>query len=189
MSEPRPRKWTRKEFYAMEKLGLFEGQHVEMVEGEIVEMSPQNALHASLTERFAQLLQQCFGKNYIVRRHSPLSLPGHSEPEPDIAVVHGRTEDFVEKHPTSAVLVVEISLSSLAHDRDRKGPVYARADIQEYWIANLREDLLEVYRQPRRIASRGWNYGAQTNYMRGDSVVPLALPKARIAVSDLFLKK
>jgi Uma2 family endonuclease len=188
MSEPRPRKWTRKDYHTMADVGLFDGQRVELVEGEVVEMSPQSPEHYGSIERIASLIRKVFGSSYWVRTQGPLILPNNSEPEPDISVVTGGMNDY-DDHPRGAVLVIEISGTTLRHDRERKKPLYARAGIEEYWIVNLFEQQLEVYRQPRRIGSRGWNYESQTNYRRGDSVSPLALPKARIAVSDLFLKK
>jgi Uma2 family endonuclease len=188
ITEPHLRKWTRKEYYKMAEAGLFENQRVELIEGDVVEMSPQSPDHYASIERIATLVRKVFGSSYWVRMQGPLVLPNNSEPEPDISVVAGSVDDYTD-HPRGALLVIEISGTTLRHDRDRKRPLYARAGIEDYWIVNLFEQQLEVYRHPRRIASRGWNYESQTNYRRGDVVTPLALPKARIAVTDLFSKK
>ena len=111
-----------------------------------------------------------------------------SEPEPDVAVVPGEPEDYRSSHPSRAALVVEVSESSLAFDRNDKGSVYARAGILDYWIVNLVERLLEVYREP--VPDAAAPFGAR--YARGESLdpsrreSPLAAPHASIHVRDLL---
>ena len=101
--------------------------------------------------------------------------------EPDIAVVRGAIRDYMEAHPTSAVLVVEVSNESLRYDRTVKQHLYARCRIPEYWILALPEACLEVYRDPA-----GDGYQSVTNRAAGDKVAPLARPDAEIAVDDLL---
>ena len=109
-----------------------------------------------------------------------------SEPEPDIAVVRGRIEDYRDAHPTSPVLVVEVADSSLARDRGRKGSLYARAGVPDYWIVNLTDGVLEIYRDPRRTAAGRWRYAAVRVGKPRATVSPLAAPRARIRVADLL---
>ena len=116
-----------------------------------------------------------------MRIQNPLAADEYSEPEPDVAVVTGTVRDYRFAHPTSAVLVVEISDESLRHDRTVKQRLYARCGIPEYWVLALPEARLEVYRDPA-----GDGYQSVTNHAAGDKVAPLALPDARIVVDDLL---
>ena len=117
----------------------------------------------------------------------PVALDDDSEPEPDVAVVRGAPRDYLAEHPSRPALIVEVAQSSLAFVRRRKGGLYARADIADYWIVNLVGRVLEVYRQPVRAASAryGWKYRS-VRVLNGASVSPLAAPTARIAVADLL---
>ena len=105
-----------------------------------------------------------------------------SEPEPDVAVVRGHQRDYIRAHPDTAVLVVEVSDSTLDYDRRRKGPAYARAEVPEYWVVNLVDHLVEVYRDP--MADRG--YQTVLTLRPGETIAPLGAPFASIAVDDLL---
>jgi Uma2 family endonuclease len=107
----------------------------------------------------------------------PLALGPPSEPEPDIAVVAGEPDDYLDHHPSTAVLVVEVADSSQFHDRKRKAAVYARAELPNYWIVNLRFDRIEVLRDPADGL-----YRARRIYRRGETISPLARPEAALAV-------
>jgi Uma2 family endonuclease len=118
----------------------------------------------------------------------PLALDEESEPEPDVAVVPGSFRDYVAGHPSRPVLVVEISESSLALDRDHKGSLYARAGVTDYWIVNLAEQTLEVHRDPEAdpAAPFGWRYRS-VEVLRDEAFVsPLACASASIRVRDVF---
>ena len=184
---PRPRHWTRDEFYQLAELGFFRDQRAERIEGQIVVQSPQNWPHASATDRTHEHLRVAFGPGFWVRMQLPLALGQNSDPEPDISVVPGRREDYTD-HPTAAVLVVEVADSSLSEDRNRKASAYAAAGIPEYWIVNLIDRTLEVYRVPRLDASQpsGWAYTDETVFTSGQAVAPLAVPTITVAVADLL---
>lgn len=123
-------------------------QHVELIEGEVIDMVPQNELHAVAVSLIDNVLRGIFTPGYVIRPQSPLTLGASSQPEPDLAVVKGAPRDFIESHPRSAVLVVEISDSSLNHDRTSKLGLYARHGIPHYWIVNLVDGVLETYGVP-----------------------------------------
>lgn len=126
---------------------LREQDRVELVDGEVVEMSPISPSHSVSVTRTSYALMEAFGPAFVVRVQQPLALGGRSEPEPDLSVV--RREDLEQAdHPGSAVLVVEVADSSLRYDRSRKTRVYAGARVAEYWIVNLRDRRLEVFREP-----------------------------------------
>jgi Uma2 family endonuclease len=185
--EPRVRKWTREEYYKMGELGLFEGQRVELIDGEIIEMSPMGNPHVIAASLAHDALQKAFGAGYWVRHGAPLNISSVSEPEPDIGVVKGTPREFKD-HPSTALLAVEVSETSLRMDRKRKASLYASAGVQDYWIVNLIDRQLEVYREPKpdRAQPFGFGYTNQTILKTGDSVTPLAAPNAKIAVADLL---
>jgi len=133
------------------------------------------------------VLAQAFKTGFWIRSQAPLSLAADSEPESDLAVVKGRMEDYSD-HPTTALLIVEISDSTLLHDRGIKSSLYAKAGIEDYWIVNLVDRQVEIYRQPQRDAGKrcGHGYATMTVLNAGANVAPLGLPGAAIAVSDLL---
>src|SRR5262245_10736836 len=131
LAEPRTRRWTRAEYYRLADMGLFHGQRVELIEGELMVQSPQKAAHFTTTDRVAELLRQHFGSGFHVRMQGPLDLGPHSEPEPDVAVVAGRREDYATNHPRTAVLIVEVCDTTLTSDRTRKASLYARAGLAD----------------------------------------------------------
>ena len=186
---PRLRRWTKDEYHAMGALGWFEDQQVELLDGEIVQMPAPKNSHCVSTDSVAEVLRFWFPKDrYWVRMQMPLDLGLESEPQPDVAVVDGPKSTYSD-HPQTALLVVEVSDTTLAMDRHRKACLYARAGIQEYWIVNLVGQQLEIYRAP--IADPSAPYGAryqdQVIRARGDNALPpLANAQASIAVADLL---
>lgn len=185
--EPRVHRWSRDEFYFMGDLGWFQDQHVELIDGEIFEMPPPGNVHCVTIECGSVVLRNVFGNGYWVRAQMPLSLGLHSDPLPDIAVVKGISRDFTV-HPGTALLVVEVSDSSLRFDRTRKASLYARAGIQDYWIVNLVDRQPEVYRQPipDENAPYGFRYADVKILTPNDRVSSLATPQTSIAVADLL---
>ena len=143
-------RWSRRDYHALADAGfLSEDDHVELIDGHIVHMSPQDTLHAVAVRLTRRVLQRIFSEEmYMVDAQLPLALGPHSEPEPDVCVVEGTPRDFVERHPTSAVIVVEVADTSLEFDRTQKKTLYARHSLPEYWILNVPDRQLEVYRNP-----------------------------------------
>jgi Uma2 family endonuclease len=184
----RPRRWTKEEYYRLGELGFFHGQRVELIEGIIMVLSPQGPTHWSATERVRARLERAFGPGFLVRLQGPIDLGAPSEPEPDIAVVVGSVEDYTDAHPTTALLIVEVSDSSLSYDRNRKASLYARAGIRDYWIVNLVDRQLEVYRDPVPDPAHhyGHRYGSRTDLVPPATIAPLALPSQALPVADLI---
>jgi Uma2 family endonuclease len=172
----------------MADLGFFHGQRAELIEGEVMVLSPQKAEHFTATDRVTELLRAAFGAGYHVRMQGPLELGPHSEPEPDVAVVLGTREQYALQPPRTAVLIVQVSDSSLASDRTRKASLYARAGITDYWIVNLVDHRLEVRRDPVADATQayGHGYAALTELTPPAADSPLAAPAVRLAVADLI---
>jgi Uma2 family endonuclease len=127
-----------------------------------------------------EALRRIFHSGCHVRTQLPLAIDPSSEPEPDLAVVKGSGRDYIEAHPSSAVLVIEIADTSLEYDR-RKGRVYAGSGIPEYWIVNLADRCVEVYRDPSAGA-----YRFSKRFMPGETIILLQAPEANISVADIL---
>ena len=181
-SAPRPRLWARAEYDRLVAAGVFgPGDRVELLEGEIIEMSPEKSRHAAAVDLALEALRRAFGPAYTIRVQHPLAVSDTSEPEPDLAVVPGTARDYVDHHPTGAALVVEVSDTSLEYDRTRKARTYAQAGIADYWVVNLVDAVLEVRRDP------GLDGYASLSRLKSDAAVsPLSAPSARVAVADLL---
>ncbi|MGH2361895.1 MAG: Uma2 family endonuclease [bacterium] len=187
--EVKTRRWRRVEYERLIGTGFFQpGDPVELVGGQLIVTEPQGSGHFAASRAVEEELRAAFGAGWEVRGQGPLALDEESLPEPDVAVVPGSYRDYVVGHPSQAVLVVEVSESSLALDRDHKGSLYARAGLADYWIVNLVDRVLEVYREPSPdpAASFGWRYRSVEVFGREASVSPLALPSAHIRVVDLL---
>jgi Uma2 family endonuclease len=187
-SLPQARTWNKKEYYQLGELGYFRGQRVELIEGQIMVLSPQKPQHWSTVERVRARLAVLFEPGFVVRRQGPLDLGATTEPEPDIAVVSGSLADFAQTHPSTAVLLVEVSDTTLSYDRGSKGSRYAQAGIADYWIVNLNAGQVEIYRDPIADPSQphGHRYCSRTDLVAPATVAPLALPPTRVAVADLL---
>jgi Uma2 family endonuclease len=145
------RQLTSTEYYGMMESGIIrEGERVELISGQIFTMAAKGTRHTVATSRLLKSLLRLIGEQAIVRCQDPISLPNHSEPEPDIAIVRLRSDDYINSHPAPAdiILVIEVADSSIKFDREIKALLYAAAGISEYWIINLIDNRLEIYRQP-----------------------------------------
>jgi Uma2 family endonuclease len=188
LDPPQVHQWTRDEYYKMAEAGLFEGKHVELIEGRIIEMSPMGSTHATGVSLAGDSLRSVIGHGLHIRSQMPLDLGDLSEPEPDIAVVMGKARDYTNGHPKTAVLLVEVSESSLDYDRTEQASLYAAAGIPDYWVLNLIDRRLEVRRGPVPDPNElyGFGYRTVTILHEGDFVSPLAAPQTSIAVADLL---
>src|SRR5215510_578235 len=182
------RRWTRAEYDRLVGLGAVEGDPIELIAGQLVVAEPHSAYHASIIRTVDYALRAVLPPGWIVSVQLPISLDEESEPEPDLAVVPGRPTDYREEHPGASELIIEVADSSVAFDRLHKGSLYARAGIRDYWIVNLAERVLEVYRHPGPDPSApyGWRYLSVETLTPPVSVTPLAFGLARLAVADLL---
>jgi Uma2 family endonuclease len=182
------RQWRRAEYERLVDLGVFRGEPIELIGGQLVVAEPQGAYHASAISAAEYTLRAVLPPGWIVRTQLPVSLDEESEPEPDLVVVPGRPADYRGTHPARPALAVEVAESSLEFDREQKGSLYARAGIPEYWIVNLVDRIVEVYREPEPdpTAGYGWRYRSLTSLTSPAVVAPLAFASSRIAVADLL---
>ena len=178
---PRRWIWTKKEYYKLIDIGFFNGKRGELIEGEIIEFSLMKTPQAAAIGLFKNVLTKVLCESYDIRGQLPLNFSEISEPEPDIAVVKGNPRDYLESHPNTAELIVEISASTLNYDRNVKGKLYARNNIQDYWIVDLRKRCIEVYRSPKAD-----KYESMTTFSETDELSTLAMPENKLKVADLL---
>jgi len=187
--ETRTRRFTRAEYERLIDLGVFQpGEDIELIGGELMVAEPQGAPHYTAIRKTAKALEAAFGPGWEVRTEGPIGLDDESEPEPDVAVVPGAPDDYARAHPSRPALTVEVAESSLALDRQRKGSLYARAGLPDYWVLNLVDRVLEVYREPApdSAAPFGWRYGRSEVCEASARVTPLTAPGSSIPVSQLL---
>jgi Uma2 family endonuclease len=178
------RRWTREEYERLVEQGFFHPEEkIELVDGVILEMSPQSRRHAMGVLLIHGALSPLFSEGFHIQSQMPMALGSDSEPEPDLAVIPGGPLDYPDAHPSEAVLIVEVADSSLLRDR-KKASLYARAEIPEYWLENLVDGCLEVYREPK-----DGTYTSRRVLHAGESVSPLSRPEARIPVANLLPPK
>ncbi|MBI3925335.1 MAG: Uma2 family endonuclease [Armatimonadetes bacterium] len=186
-----PRKWTRDEYYRLGTAAVFPAdERVELIHGEIVPMSPHDPLHSGAVENLSTVIHRVFGHSHCVRVQLPLSISKDSDPEPDVFVLrHELARQFrqVHTHPNQGNLVIEVARTSLAYDRLEKHSLYAEAGIPEYWIINLVDRVVEVYREPMEDPSApfGWSYRKVIRYVAGELLCPL-FDDNQLRVDDIF---
>ena len=181
----------------MAELGYFDSQRVELIDGEILVMAPQNAPHSStltdLTQIFAEALPRKNG--WAVRVQMPLCVSEDSDPEPDLAIVERRPAKGVWKkrsgfggHPYTANLVIEVADSSTSRDRKKIG-LYASAAIPEYWIVDVAKKQVTVYTEPVRASEKefGADYKRRRVVGMDGEIQPVALPMGAVAVEQFFI--
>jgi Uma2 family endonuclease len=179
------KRWTVAEYYDAINRGLFAKQRVHLFHGELIEMPAMGALHLRAIKLLNIWLVRTFDPEYSVGCQTPLELPNGSVPEPD-GLVTTLTQDARQPCPNEAVLVVEISDSSLRLDREM-ALEYAAAKVPEYWIINVRDQNIEVYRDPMPdplVPSR-FAYASHRIAMPGDVISPLAKPDVSVAVESI----
>ena len=187
--ETRTRRFSRAEYDRLIELGVFQpGEAIELIGGELMVAEPQGAAHYTAIQKTAKALEAAFGPGWAVRTQGPIGLDDDSEPEPDVAVVPGGPDDYGRAHPSRPALTVEVAESSLAVDRQHKGSLYARAGLPDYWILNLVDRVLEVYREPAPDAAApfGWRYARREVLDASARVTPLATPGWSILVAYLL---
>jgi Uma2 family endonuclease len=182
-----PQRYTVRRYLALVRSGVLRSDDpVELLDGLIVAEPPANPPHASATCRIEAALRATIGERALVRVQQPFEAGRYSLPEPDVAVVPGSLEDYDTAHPREALLVVEVADSSLPQDRLTKLPIYAVAGVPEYWIVNLAERCVEVFRRPWPKRRR---YAVAHVARAGEVVNLAAVDQAWVAVDDLLPRR
>ncbi len=178
------RLFTVEEYHRMAEAGILsEDDRVELIEGELIAMSPIGSRHAGVVDRLNYLFSRHTREPIIVRVQNPLRLSAHSEPQPDLTLLRYRPDFYASAHPgpEDVLLIVEVAETSADYDRAVKIPLYARHGIPEAWLVDLTEEHIEIYRQP---GPEG--YRETRTARRGQTLRPTALPELTIAVEDIL---
>jgi Uma2 family endonuclease len=176
--------FTVDEYYRMAVSGILSEEiRTELINGEIVERCSMRAQHAAAVSRVTDLLLPLLKGRALFRSRLPLRLSEYNEPQPDLTFVKARRDYYVSRHPGpgDTLLAVDISDTVLPYDREVKITMYAAARIPEYWIADLADDVLRVFRDPAV-----GTYKTSRIYRRGDAMTPVAFPDNAIQVSELL---
>lgn len=175
-------KWTVDEYHRLIADGYLDDKHVELLNGEIVEMSPEGIPHASYGDRAEDYIRTLLGSRVWLRIGKPITLPNNSEPEPDIAIVQPPSDSYRTHHPypENIFWLIEFSDSSLTKDLQVKPQIYAAAGIQEYWVVNLKAMSLVVFRSPSPSG-----YRSEQTLTEG-AIQPVAFPDVSVAIERLL---
>jgi len=162
---------------------LGEDDRVELIEGEIAEMSPISPTHAGHVTRLTALLMRRLGERALVSVQNPVAMDELSEPQPDVAVLRLREDTYTDAHPgpQDVLLIVEVAETSVEYDRNVKVPLYARAGIPEAWLVSLPDRWIEVYREPSALG-----YKSIRRAMPGETMSPLAFPDVSLDVGEIL---
>jgi Uma2 family endonuclease len=175
-------KWTIDEYHQMIAVGILNNRRVELLKGEIVEMSPEGEPHAYFSSVAGVYLIRLLGERAMIRSAKPITLANDSEPEPDIAIVQELGREYLEHHPypENIFWLIEYSNSSLEKDLETKTKVYAEAGIPEYWVVNLKRRQLVVFREPIQ-----GEYASKST-LSGGTIYSLAFPDVPISVDSII---
>ena len=177
-------RFTVEEFARMGEAGIFaEDDRVELVGGEIREMTPIGPPHAGVVNRLNELIVTRLAGRVNVAVQNPIRLDRHSEPQPDVVVARRRPGSYADRHPEPAdvLLVIEVADSSLHYDRAEKVPRYGRAGIPETWLVDLAARTVTVYTGPGAAG-----YASEQVLERDDTIVATAVAGLRVPVADVF---
>ena len=178
------RSFTIADYYRMAEAGILsEDDRVELLDGEVIEMSPIGSRHAACVDRLNKFLNSISELGFIVRVQNPIRLDDHSEPQPDITLLRVRSDFYAEAHPTPAdvLIVMEVADSSFELDRQVKLPLYAQAEVPEVWLVNLPDDSVEFYAQPVNSVYQGVKV-----FRRGETVTSQIVPELQIGVDEIL---
>jgi Uma2 family endonuclease len=180
---PVPRSFSRGDFRHMVEAGLFAGERVELLDGVVVTMSPQNTPHATTVNRLNYQLMKLCGPGIYIRVQSSIALDEYSQPDPDLVLCVPDPLDYAEEHPRpeQIFLLIEVADASLRQDRQHKARLYARSGIPQYWLVDLTHRRVEVMTRPNKVAERY----ERIRTVRSGQTLPL-LQGPRVAVANIL---
>jgi Uma2 family endonuclease len=176
--------FTVDDYHRLAECGILgDEDRVELIDGQVVPMSPIGPQHAACVDRLTRLFSRTAAQSAVIRVQNPLTLESRAEPQPDLALLRLPIERYAAAHPRpdDVLLVIEVADASAEYDREVKIPLYARAAIPEAWLVRLPSDLIEVYRRP---SPRG--YADLRTVGRGDTLTPLALEGIALEVNEIL---
>lgn len=178
------RRFAVSEYHQMAEAGILgEDDRIELIDGEVTEMTPIGRRHAGCVNRLTQLFVKTFGDDAVVTVQNPVVLSENTEPQPDLAILRPRPDFYAERHPTpeDVLLMVEVAETSADLDRRIKAPLYARNGISEAWLVDLEQETVTIYRDP---APGG--YRTVRVVRRGEQLAPLAFPQRPLAIASIL---
>jgi Uma2 family endonuclease len=181
---PRRHAVSASEYLRMGEAGVFGPEaRLELIEGEIIEMTPIGSPHAGAVKTLNRLLVRLAGDRAVVSVQDPVVLGDRSVPQPDLALLEPRADGYAAAHPTAAnvLLAIEVADSTLSFDLGTKVPLYARAAVPEVWVIDVNEQAIRVYRDPTASG-----YKTSFTVTGQDNVASVALPDVHVVVSSLF---
>lgn len=173
MAQVTTKRFTLAEYHRLIELGfLTEGDRVELIRGELVQMAAKGTLQSVCNTKLVRELARLLGDRVVVRGQEPVILSTNSEPEPDVVIAKGHPDDYLLNHPypKDILLIIEVSDSTLEYDQTIKLPLYAEAQIQAYWIVNLIANQLEQYSQPYQNTQGNFGYRMKQIMLRNEVV-------------------
>jgi Uma2 family endonuclease len=184
MLAPAKHRFSVTEYYRMAETGVLRPDaRVELLDGQIIDMSPIGPFHGGVTNYLTTFFVAAANGRWVTSVQNPVRLDAHSEPQPDLMLLKPSADFYRKRHPRpeDVFLLVEISDTTLERDQEDKLPVYARAGIAEVWIVNLNDLTIEVYSQPGFTG-----YGSKTVLAAGDKARPQSFPDAMVDVAELL---
>ena len=176
-------KWTLDDYHRMIEVGLLDDRQVELLNGEIIEMSPEGEPHAYYSTAASDYLKSVLGDRVTIRQAKPITISASaSEPEPDVAIVQPLGREYLQHHPypENVFWLIECSNTSLTKDLEIKRKAYAAANIGEYWVIDLKNQHLKVFRDPV-----DGDYQSEAVFTTGE-LCPLAFPSIPVSVQRLL---
>jgi Uma2 family endonuclease len=176
--------WTVQDYHRMSDLGILDpNQRTELIAGQIVLMTAKGTPHVITLQLLATNIQEQLGKSALIRTQDPIRLDNFSEPEPDLAIVKGTILDYAEHHPIpeDIYLVIEVADSTLKQDCEVKDKLYARSNIAEYWVIDIKNRQVRIFRDPTPTG-----YGSQLMLTATHAVSPLAFPEIVLSIDSIL---
>jgi len=192
MSIAQAKRFTLDEYHRLTELGFFhEDDHIELINGEIIEMVSKGKAHETCLRNLWKLLPKLVVDRATLQSQAPITLPPNSEPEPDFAIVQNKDDNYLSAHPapTDVLLVIEVSDSSLDYDQVVKIPLYAKAGISNYWIFNLFDNHLECYSEPYQDNQGKYGYSNKRIFLPNQTISLPAFPDLSLDLGRVFPPK
>jgi Uma2 family endonuclease len=183
------KRFSLDEYHQLTELGFFKpGDRTELIRGEIINMAAKGRAHETCLTRLLRELSSLMAVRATLRCQSPITIPTDGEPEPDLAIVINRADDYLAAHPLPAdvLLVIEIADSSLTYDRETKLPLYAKAQIPHYWLLNLPDNCLEAYAEPLQKFDRHSDYRSKRIALPNEEIALPPFPDLILDLSKVF---
>ena len=183
------KQFTIDEYNRLAELGFFhEDDRVELIKGEIIPMAAKGTLHSTFSRRLIRELSKLITNQATLQSKDPIIITPNSEPEPDIAILKNKDDDYLNSHPAAQdlLLLIEIADSSLKYDQEVKLPLYAEAGITDYWIFNLIENCLETYNQPFQDLQGKFGYRRKVIFLPNETVNLPCFSELTLDLSNIF---